>query len=78
MNWVLLRAVYASVAELAMAPLQDLLGLSSEARMNTPSTPSGNWRWRFEERDLTPALAERVRDLAEIYGRSAGSVSSNQ
>jgi 4-alpha-glucanotransferase len=78
MNWVLLRAVYASVAELAMSPLQDLLGLSSEARMNTPSTPSGNWRWRFEERALTPALAERVRGLAELYGRSAGSVSSNQ
>ncbi|HJW74620.1 MAG TPA: 4-alpha-glucanotransferase, partial [Thermoleophilia bacterium] len=72
MNWVLLRAVYASVAELAMAPLQDLLGLSSEARMNTPSTPSGNWRWRFEERALTPALAERVRGLAELYGRAPG------
>jgi 4-alpha-glucanotransferase len=78
MNWVLLRAVYASVAELAMAPLQDLLGLSSEARMNTPSTPSGNWRWRFEDGALSPALAERVRGLAELYGRSAGSVSSNQ
>ena len=78
MNWVLLRAVYASVAELAMVPLQDVLGLSSEARMNTPSTPSGNWRWRFEERALSPALARRVRGLVELYGRAAGSVSSNQ
>ncbi len=71
MNWVLLRAVYASVAELAMAPLQDLLGLASEARMNTPATPSGNWRWRFEEGALSPALAGRVRTLAQLYGRSS-------
>ncbi len=77
MSWVLLRAVYASIAELAMAPLQDLLGFGSEARMNTPATPGGNWRWRFEERALTPALARRARELAALYGRSAGSVSSS-
>ncbi len=70
MSWVLLRAVYASVAELAMAPLQDLLGLGAEARMNTPATPSGNWRWRFEEGALTPALARRTRELAALYGRT--------
>ena len=70
MGWVLLRGVYASVARLAMAPLQDLLGLGSEARMNTPATPSGNWRWRFEEGALTPALARRARELAALYGRA--------
>jgi 4-alpha-glucanotransferase len=69
MGWVLLRAVYASVAELAMAPVQDLLGLGSEARMNTPGTPSGNWRWRLEEGALSPALAGRARSLARLYGR---------
>ena len=78
MNWVLLRAVQASVARLAIAPLQDVLGLGSEARMNRPSTASGNWRWRFGEGALTPALAGRLRELAALYGRSAGAVSSNQ
>ena len=77
-NWALVRGVYASVAALAVAPLQDLLGLGSEARMNTPATASGNWRWRASETDLSPALAARVRALAELYGRSSGSVSSNQ
>jgi 4-alpha-glucanotransferase len=78
MNWTLLRGVYASVAALAVAPLQDLLGLGSEARMNVPATADGNWRWRLRAGALTPALAERVRALAALYGRSAGSVSSNQ
>jgi 4-alpha-glucanotransferase len=78
MAWTLLRTVHASVAELAMAPAQDLLGLGSEARMNTPATASGNWRWRLAERDLTPELGERARRLAELYGRAGGRVSSNQ
>jgi 4-alpha-glucanotransferase len=78
MSWVLLRAVYASVAELAMAPLQDLLGLGSEARMNTPATPSGNWRWRFEESALSPALARRARELAALYGRWGGLAGSTR
>ena len=72
MSWVLLRGVYASVVELAMAPLQDLLGLGNEARMNTPATPSGNWRWRLQEGALTPALARRARELAALYGRAEG------
>jgi 4-alpha-glucanotransferase len=78
MNWTLVRAAYASVADTAVAPLQDLLGLGSEARMNTPGTSSGNWKWRFEERAVSPALAERAAGLAALYGRSPGSVSSNQ
>ena len=69
MNWVLLRGVYASVADLAMAPLQDALGLGSEGRMNTPATASGNWRWRVRERALAPAVARRLRELARLYGR---------
>jgi 4-alpha-glucanotransferase len=78
MSWALVRGVYASVADLAITPLQDLLGLGSEARMNRPGTTSGNWRWRVAEGALGPALAARVRALAALYGRSAGSVSSNQ
>ncbi len=47
MNWVLIRAILASVADTAIIPLQDVLGLGSEARMNLPARPSGNWQWRF-------------------------------
>jgi 4-alpha-glucanotransferase len=69
MNWVFIRAVLASVAGAALFPVQDLLGLGSEARMNRPSVASGNWRWRLPEAELTPALAARLRDLTELYGR---------
>jgi 4-alpha-glucanotransferase len=71
MNWTLLRGVYASVADTAMAPLQDLLGLGSAARMNTPATASGNWRWRFRADALGQGLARRVRELAALYARSS-------
>jgi 4-alpha-glucanotransferase len=77
MNWTLLRAVHASVASIAIAPLQDVLGLGGEARMNRPATASGNWRWRFRADALAPALAERLAALTTLYGR-AGGLSSNQ
>jgi 4-alpha-glucanotransferase len=70
MNWVMIRTLLASVADTAVVPLQDVLGLGSEARMNTPATTSGNWRWRFGEGDLDAAHAERLGRIAEIYGRS--------
>jgi 4-alpha-glucanotransferase len=75
MNWVLIRALLASVADTAIVPLQDVLGLGSEARMNRPATASGNWRWRVRAEDLTPAVADRLRELTETYGRGE---SSNQ
>ena len=68
-NWVFIRAVMASVAALAMVPLQDVLGLGSEARMNLPGTLSGNWRWRYRTRDLTPELSQRLRGLVALYDR---------
>jgi 4-alpha-glucanotransferase len=68
-NWVMIRAVLASVADTAIAPLQDVLGLGSEGRMNTPATTAGNWRWRFREDELGEAQAERLGRMAEIYGR---------
>jgi 4-alpha-glucanotransferase len=68
-NWVLLRALAASVADTVLAPLQDVLGLGTEARMNQPATTSGNWRWRCRPGVLTPALAARLRELADLYGR---------
>jgi 4-alpha-glucanotransferase len=77
----LIRAVLASVADTAVFPLQDALGLGSEARMNTPATLGGNWRWRVREEALDAALAARLRRLAAVYGRApaqAGLRSSNQ
>ncbi len=70
MHWVLLRALHASVAGTVVAPVQDLLGLGSEARMNRPGTAAGNWRWRLREGQLTPALSERLAGLTELYDRA--------
>ena len=67
--WQLIEEAYAAAACLAVVPLQDILGLGSEARMNTPGTVGGNWGWRFRESDLTPALAEKLAALAAKYGR---------
>jgi 4-alpha-glucanotransferase len=69
MNWVLLRSLMMSVADTVLAPLQDVLGLGSEARMNTPATASGNWRWRCRPGVLTAELAGRLREMAELYQR---------
>jgi 4-alpha-glucanotransferase len=68
-NWDFIRAVFASTGDTALVPLQDVLGLGSEARMNTPATMSGNWSWRFKEGALTEDLSKRLLHLAELYGR---------
>jgi 4-alpha-glucanotransferase len=68
-NWDFIRAVFRSVADTAIVPLQDVLGLGSEARMNLPNSTQGNWAWRFDERALTEAHADRLRELTEKYGR---------
>ncbi|HUP49387.1 MAG TPA: 4-alpha-glucanotransferase [Thermoanaerobaculia bacterium] len=68
-SWALIRAAYTSVAETAIVPVQDVLGLGSEARMNTPGDPLHNWSWRVGPGMLTRAHAERLRKLAEITGR---------
>jgi 4-alpha-glucanotransferase len=64
-----IRAALASPANLAIIPVQDLLGLGNEARMNTPATVRGNWRWRLRRGQLTLPVARRLRDLTEAYGR---------
>jgi 4-alpha-glucanotransferase len=61
--WSLLRAAWSSRAALAVAPLQDVLDLGNEARMNLPGTESGNWGWRYTPRALTPELAARLHEL---------------
>ena len=71
-HWDFIRAAWASVASVAVAPLQDVLGLDSSARMNTPASAEGNWAWRFEKGALTDQLRERLRDLTKTYGRLPG------
>ena len=68
-HWAFIRAVLASVADTAIVPLQDLLGLGSEARMNLPGTSSGNWRWRAKPGVFTPELAVQLGQLALLYER---------
>jgi 4-alpha-glucanotransferase len=68
-HWSFIRAAQGSVASLAVSPLQDVLGLGSEARMNTPSKNAGNWRWRAPGEVLTPELAEKLALLAELTDR---------
>jgi len=68
-HWDFIRAALSSVAEAAVFPLQDALGLGAEACMNRPGTTEGNWTWRLAEDALTPDLAARLRDLSDLYGR---------
>jgi 4-alpha-glucanotransferase len=60
----------ASVADTVLFPLQDVLGLGTEARMNQPATLGGNWRWRYRAGALTPELTERLRELTELFERT--------
>jgi 4-alpha-glucanotransferase len=69
-HWAMIRSLYASVANLAMVPMQDLLGLGSQARMNYPGRAEGNWTWRMDEGALTPALAARLSEMTGTYGRT--------
>jgi len=60
----------ASVAKTSIIPLQDILGLGEEARMNTPGKQSGNWLWRFQAEQLTLTVKERLAEMTVIYGRA--------
>lgn len=68
-TWDLIRLALMSVANLAVVPMQDLLDLGSEARMNTPGQAAGNWSWRYPEGSLRPELAGRLGHLAKLYSR---------
>ena len=68
-HWDFIRAALASVADLALFPMQDLLGLGSQACMNRPGRPEGNWLWRFTEDQIEPGTPERLRELTRLYGR---------
>ena len=68
-HWDLIRALFASVANTAIIPLQDVLGLGTEARMNLPNSTEGNWSWRVKQGALTSELADRLQSLTALYGR---------
>jgi 4-alpha-glucanotransferase len=71
-HWDFIRAVLMSVADTAIIPLQDVLGVGAEGRMNLPGRPAGNWLWRYRKEALTDALRDRLGDMARMYGRSLG------
>jgi 4-alpha-glucanotransferase len=75
-HWDLIRAAMASVADLALFPLQDALGLSAEHRMNRPGTADGNWAWRFDWSLVPPDAAARLRRMAALYGRLPASAAA--
>ncbi len=68
-HWGFIQAVYHSPAQTAIVPMQDVLGLGSEARMNLPGEPKGNWLWRLDEKALTPALSRTLAEMAKASGR---------
>lgn len=68
-TWRFIRTALASVADTCIVPLPDYLGLGADARINTPSTKTGNWQWRVDPSLLTAGLAAKIRNLADLYGR---------
>lgn len=64
-----MKGAWSSAANLAIAPMQDLLGLGSEARMNIPSVAGGNWTWRMKKEQMNPELLDWLRELTRLYGR---------
>ena len=65
-----MRLVTMPVADLTIIPLQDILGLCEEARMNRPSVTKGNWKWRMAPHQLTPQIKKVLADMTAIYGRA--------
>jgi hypothetical protein len=68
-HWDAIRGAWSSVASMAISPVQDFLGLGSEARINTPGVAAGNWQWRLRHGVLTDELAERIAKLTRVYSR---------
>jgi 4-alpha-glucanotransferase len=67
-HWDFIRGVLASVANTAIVPLHDLLGLGTEARMNLPNSTEGNWSWRYKS--IPETIAPRLKELTQLYGRN--------
>jgi 4-alpha-glucanotransferase len=73
-HWDMIRLAFSSVADTAIIPLQDILGLGSSARMNVPGRAEGNWGWRFRTGDLDARLRERLSDLTALFSRWTGTI----
>lgn len=69
-NWGMIRLMYGSVANIAIAQMQDFLDLPGGARMNTPSTLGGNWQWRLRADAIPAGMAEKIAGMVRLYGRS--------
>jgi 4-alpha-glucanotransferase len=69
-HWDMIRCALSSHADLAVLPMQDVLGLDGSARMNVPGTTEGNWTWRMRVQDVSHAVVERLRGLLETYDRT--------
>ena len=68
--WEFVRIGMTSVADTVIFPMQDVLGLGAEARMNRPATVEGNWQWRVKSDRITPESARKLRRMAKITGRA--------
>ena len=68
-NWGMMRAAWSSVADMAIVPMQDILGLGSEARINTPSTLGENWKWRATPEQIDTKIAKKLHHYMQMYGR---------
>ena len=69
-HWDLIGLALSSVGNQTLIPLQDILGLGAEARMNVPGKAEGNWAWRYQPDDLTEEVCDRLKALTETYGRA--------
>jgi 4-alpha-glucanotransferase len=70
-NWSLIRLVFSSIANQAVIPLQDILGLDTQGRMNFPGEAEGNWNWRYRKDLLTLSIGNYLKELTYIYGRAS-------
>jgi 4-alpha-glucanotransferase len=70
LHWSLVRLLMMSVADTVILPMQDVLGLGAEDRMNKPSVSDGNWRWRLDPNLVTPAIKEKLLSMTKTYGRA--------
>lgn len=69
-SWDMIRAVWSSVAVFALAPMQDVLSLGNEARMNLPGRASGNWCWRLHPDAFSPTILKRLKEVNYLYART--------
>lgn len=69
-HWEFIRLGMMSVANMVIFPMQDILGLGEEAKMNLPATSRGNWQWKLLPDQITPSLVKRLREITETYGRA--------